>query len=80
MPSNWHRSGKRGKRPVDVYRLLEDVRTTKEQVNRLFETFVEYTNRAKWDAEAAAGGFVTGLPSIIEVSQDVDSLEDKKER
>ncbi|GJE93724.1 RUS1 family protein [Phanerochaete sordida] len=65
------------RRAADVAGILAEVRAAKEAVDAQFDAFLAHTHKAGWDMDAAAGGFVTGMPAVIEVSADG---EDKKER
>jgi len=67
------------RRTADVASLLEEVRKSKAVVDSQFDAFLVHTHKAGWDIDAAAGGFVTGMPAVIEVSAD-ESEEDRKER
>ncbi|EKM56438.1 uncharacterized protein PHACADRAFT_253558 [Phanerochaete carnosa HHB-10118-sp] len=64
---------------TDVAGLLEEVCRAKAVVDGQFEAFVVHTRKAGWDVDAAAGGFVTGMPAVIEVSAD-EVEEDRKKR
>ena len=73
------RTTKRESGSVDVSNLLEDVRSSKAIVDGLFPQFLEYVQKARWDMDAAAGGLMTGLPTVIDVVPTSDS-DDKKRR
>jgi hypothetical protein len=67
-------------RTADISTLLEELQTSKTMVDGLFDTFVTYARKAKWDTEAAAGGLITGSPYVInEVTAD-ESVEGRKDR
>lgn len=73
------RIAKRELGSIDVQSLLGDVRSSKAVVDGLFPQFLEYVQNAKWDMDAAAGGLMTGLPVIIDVTT-TSGLEDRKRR
>lgn len=62
----------------DVQSLLEGVRASRSNVAALFPKFLEYIQKAGWDLDAAAGGFVTGLPTSIDTASESGGGEDKK--
>lgn len=61
-------------------RTLDDLegvsRDAHEAVKELFPKFMSELSRGEWDLAAAAGGFVTGLPTILHAGQG----EDKKSK
>lgn len=65
---------------TDAQTLLEDVRSSKDVIDTLVPRFMEYIQRAKWDIDAAAGGFITGSPMVIDTSSDDNASENKKTR
>ncbi|KAI0088999.1 vitamin B6 photo-protection and homoeostasis-domain-containing protein [Irpex rosettiformis] len=56
--------------------LLETLQSAKETVDELYPGFCEAIKKEGWDLGAAAGGFVTGLPTTVSIQSGVG--EDKK--
>lgn len=51
----------------DAPTLLAHVRSAKRIVDSTFDEFMEAARKRQWDIDSAAGGFVVGLPRVVNI-------------